>query len=190
VPATAFAHVVHRGGETFVQYWLYYPDSTTTWGGAAAAWAAVVGRRSYPGFHRDDWEGFQIRIASDGRVLARASSHHGYQYCKGPSRDCAGRWGAWTGWTRVSRGSHAGHVPMVADRVRSGARHGPHRFRFVPRPVRARHDLHERVTTASELRLVPLEPIDPATYRSLDRDGPTPPWLKLVYTDPTSQSTG
>src|ERR671932_374983 len=42
VPATAFTHVVHRGGETFVQYWLYYPDSTTTWGGAAAAWHHVL----------------------------------------------------------------------------------------------------------------------------------------------------
>src|SRR5258706_10212332 len=30
-PATAFTHVVHRGETTFVQYWLYYPDSPSTW---------------------------------------------------------------------------------------------------------------------------------------------------------------
>jgi hypothetical protein len=30
--ATAFTHVIHRGGETFIQYWLYYPYSNTTIG--------------------------------------------------------------------------------------------------------------------------------------------------------------
>src|SRR3712207_8995952 len=24
--ATVFTHVVHRGGETFLQYWFYYPE--------------------------------------------------------------------------------------------------------------------------------------------------------------------
>src|SRR3954462_12625716 len=33
VPAAAFTYVVHAGGEAFLQYWFYYPDSTTTWGG-------------------------------------------------------------------------------------------------------------------------------------------------------------
>ena len=191
VPATAFTHVVHRGDETFLQYWFYYPDSTTTWGGAAAAWSAVDprGRRGYPGAHPDDWEGFQVRIAASGRALVRATSHHGYQYCKGASPDCAGRWGPWTGWTRVSRGSHAGHIPMATKLVRSGARHGPHRVRFVSHAVRARADVHERVTTAPELRLIPLEPIDPNTYRSLGAGGPSPPWSKTVYRDPTSLTT-
>jgi hypothetical protein len=57
-PATAFTHVVHRGGETFIQYWFYYPDSTTTWGGAAALWGLLdtVDHSTYPGFHKDDWE--------------------------------------------------------------------------------------------------------------------------------------
>src|SRR4051794_6253376 len=27
VPASAFTHVVHAGGQTFIQYWFYYPDS-------------------------------------------------------------------------------------------------------------------------------------------------------------------
>jgi hypothetical protein len=74
--------------------------------------------------------------------------------------------------------------------VRTGVPHGPHRFRSVSRPAREGIDVHERTTTASELRLVPLEPIDPRSYRSLQRGGPTPPWSKVVYRDPTSDSTG
>src|SRR3954462_3495868 len=27
VPAAAFTHVIHRGADTFLQYWFYYPDS-------------------------------------------------------------------------------------------------------------------------------------------------------------------
>jgi hypothetical protein len=192
VRATAFTHVVHRGGETFIQYWFYYPDSTTTWGGAAAIWKAVeeAGRTtSYPGFHLDDWEGFQVRVGADGRALERATSHHAYQYCKGPGAGCANRWGPWTGWTRVSRGSHAGHIPMVVHNERTGVRHGPHRVRPVARPVRTRADLDERVTTAPELRLLPLEAINPRAYRSREPDGPLPPWAKEVYRDPTSDST-
>ena len=193
VPATAFTHLVHRGGETFLQYWFYYPDSTTTWGGSAAAWSLLETAgpsSSYPGFHRDDWEGYQVRIAASGRALARATAHDGYQYCKGPSTQCLNRWGPWTGWTRVSRGSHAGHIPMAAHRVRTGVAHGPHRTRTQVVPAREGVDVHERVTTAPELRLVPLEPIDPRTYRSLQHGGPTPPWGKDVYRDPTSNSTG
>jgi hypothetical protein len=191
VPATAFTHVVHRGGEAFIQYWFYYPDSTSTWGGAAAAWAAVDprGRRGYPGRHLDDWEGYQVRVATSGRALVRATSHRGYQYCKTARPGCH-RWGPWTGWTRVSRGSHAGHIPMVAHVVSSGVPHGPHRRRLVVRPAREGIDVHERVTTAPELRLVPLEPIDPRSYQPLGRDGVTPPWGKVVYRDPTSWSTG
>jgi hypothetical protein len=186
-PATAFTHVVHRGATTYIQYWLYYPDSTTTWGGAAAVWRAA-GPGRYPGFHRDDWEAYDVRVDPDGRALVRASAHRGYQYCKADR--CHDRWGPWTGWTRVSRGSHAGHIPMASRRARSAVRHGPHRLRWVTWPARRRADLHERVTTAPGLRLVPLEAIDPRSYRSLDRAGPRPPWRKDVYRDPTSQSTG
>jgi hypothetical protein len=182
VQATAFTHVARSGGSTYLQYWLYYPDSTTTWGGAAAVWRGVVDgvarTPSYPGFHRDDWEGYQVRIGASGRAVVRATAHRGYQYCKGSSSGCAGRWGPATGWTRVSRGSHAGHIPLA----------GP-RFHFAPEVPEAPY-LHERWTTAPELRLVPLEPIDPRSYRSLEPGGPVPPWGKVVYRDPRSDSTG
>jgi hypothetical protein len=179
-PATAFTHVLHRGGETYLQYWFYYPDSDTTWGGVAGAWARAAGRSGYPGLHADDWEGYQIRLDGSGRALARATAHHGYVYCDGApiTVGCAHGWGPATGWTRVSRGSHAGHIPMTTPVIP-----------VVARPTREGIDVHERVTTAPELRLVPLEPIDPRTYRSIDHDGPTPPWSKHVYRRPLSEST-
>jgi hypothetical protein len=192
VPATAFTHVLHRGAVTYIQYWFYYPDSTTTWGGVAALWAAFElanHRSSYPGAHLDDWEGYQVRLDGSGGAQARATSHYGYQYCKGSGPGCENHWGPWTGWTRVSRGSHAGHIPMIARAVRTGVRHGPHQRAFVAVPVRRRSDVHERVTTAPGLRLVPLEAIDPRSYHPLQRDGPIPPWGKVVYRDPTSRST-
>jgi hypothetical protein len=79
----------------------------------------------------------------------------------------------------VSRGSHAGHVPV------SSHPYAP----LIVRPTREGVDVHERVTTAPELRLVPLEPIDPRSYRSRDPDGPTPPWGKEVYRDPLTSGT-
>jgi hypothetical protein len=183
LPATAFTHVVRRGGRTYLQYWFYFPDSTTTWGGAAAAWRAVaepVARKpGYPGFHPDDWEGYQVRLDPSGHALVRASAHHGYKYCKGAGPGCDNHWGRRTGWTRISRGSHAGHIPMTASA-----------FPATLRPTRQGVDVHERTTTAPELRLIPLEPIDPRSYRSLARGGPVPPWRKLVYRDPSSWSTG
>jgi hypothetical protein len=191
-PATAFTHLVRRGGETYVQYWFYYPDSTTTWAGSAAAWRALhVGSRSrYQGYHLDDWEGYQVRIDAGGRATVRASAHKGYQYCKGPTPACQNRWGPWTGWTRVSRGSHAGHIPFTLHRARPPGAHGPHGWRRQVLPTREGIDAHERVTTAAGLRLVPLERIDPRSYRPLQPDGPTPPWAKDVYRDPASNSTG
>src|SRR5919197_6094331 len=74
LPATAFTHVVHEGGSTFLQYWFYYPDSNTTWAGSDKAWKVGTAPLSlghklwgkipkaplYPGFHRDDWEGYQV----------------------------------------------------------------------------------------------------------------------------------
>jgi hypothetical protein len=186
VRATAFTRVVRRGGRTYVQYWLYYPDSTTTAANAAGIWNRVLGY-GYPGHHADDWESYQVRIDSGGRVAVRASSHHGYQWCK--QRRCANRWGPATGWTRVSRGSHAGHVPTRAERRRTGVPHGPHGWRVThDRPAIPGVHLRERTTTSGGLRLVPIESIDTGAYASLDH-GIKPPWRKRVYDDPESDST-
>src|SRR4051812_29742472 len=77
--ATAFTHVVHRGGRTYIQYWLYYPDSPSTFihsrGASELAKAHPILRAiplgplaslglngliavSDKAFHPDDWEGY------------------------------------------------------------------------------------------------------------------------------------
>jgi hypothetical protein len=187
-PATAFTHVVRRGDQTFLQYWLYYPDSTSTVANAAGIWNTVSkpvrGGSSYPGWHADDWESFGIRIDADGSVWSRASSHHGYQGCKRPA--CANEWTRATGWTRVSRGSHAGHIPLREHGGGVEWRDGRPRLR--PRgysPLYPGVDTRERTTTAAGLRLIPIESIPHDA-----RFAVSPPWLKEVYDDPLSNSTG
>jgi hypothetical protein len=108
--ATVFTRVIRRGRERHIQYWLFYPDSNTAWAGSDRIWrhspllrlgARVLrGTEQYPGYHRDDWEAYAVRIDRRGRVWARASSHGSWQ-----------PWRPASGWTRVSRGSHAGHPP-------------------------------------------------------------------------------
>lgn len=180
--ATAFTHVVHRGGKTYIQYWLYYPDSPSTFAhsrGIIKRYVEPFGIND-PGFHKDDWEGYQVRIDADGTTSARSTRHGGYASCKGRSelsrwivkhdrtaRKIAGRdpcesWGPPNGWTRVSRGSHAGHIP---DRTPGTG-------------------LHERSTTASGIGLVPLETLDHDAYSPLSRTI-KPPWKKPVYADPS-----
>jgi hypothetical protein len=192
VPAAAFTHVLRRGGETFLQYWFYYPDSDTGLGPSHAIWdnspLGLLGR--YPGFHRDDWEGYFVRVDSGGAAYVRASSHRGYQGCK--ERVCRNRWAAWTGWTRVSRGSHAGHIPLRSQwRVSLSLRRGVPavRARKEYRPLYPGLDLHERITGAASLELIPLETLSPDVLSESRFDGIEPPWRKEVYSDPLSNST-
>jgi hypothetical protein len=184
--ATVFTRVIRRNGQTYLQYWFYYPDSNTSmlgadklwniWGAGRAARLALKGTAGYPGFHPDDWETYQVRIDRRGRAAVRSSSHAHYQYCK--QRRCRNRWGPSTGWTRVSRGSHAGHIPLEAGERRLPGRH-----------------LRERTSTSEGLRLIPLESIDPRRYRAKRNsmnlpwhrdEGVKPPWRKRVYRDPES----
>ena len=113
-----------RAGRVYVQYWTYYGDSATS--------RALYGAK---GYHRDDWEGYQVRISPDGSVDARASSHNGYNGADAPgvdwASDASGKVPGATavrdateslglrgerGWTPsegtlyVSGGSHAGHA--------------------------------------------------------------------------------
>jgi hypothetical protein len=179
--ATAFTRVLRRGGSTYLQYWLYYPDSNTAWAASDEIWKrsrvlpllgrVLRGTPDYPGFHRDDWEGYQLRIDPDGSTWARASSHGHYQGCKEAA--CRDRWMRATGWTRVSRGSHAGHIPAEL---------------FGRRSLLPGSGLRERTSTAEGLRLIPLERRDPDAYRAQD-DDVSPPWRKEVYLDPESDSS-
>ena len=166
-PATAFTRVVHRGGVTYIQYWLYYPDSPSTFFHSHGL-LATLGIHD-PAFHKDDWEGYQVRIEANGSKSGRSTRHGGYTSCKGSPEPlpnwCKG-WGEPNGWTRVSRGSHAGHIPDKTPGT----------------------GLHERSTTAPGLHLVPLETLDHRSYRP-QRRGIKPPWTKRVYSDPASDTS-
>jgi hypothetical protein len=183
--ASVFVHVVRHGGRRYIQYWFYYPDSNTIWAGSDRLWRhsilplvskVVRGKSAYPGFHLDDWEGYQLRVDADGTVFARATSHGHYQGCKQAA--CHNRWVPATGWTRVTRGSHAGHLPLDLA--------GERPLRLRPRYPGA--DTEERTTTGDGLRLIPLERVNHRRYKPLDK-GIKPPWRKGVYRDPESPSS-
>jgi hypothetical protein len=218
-PVTAFVHVVdcrgagtpgegvarrddcsgERAGNAYLQYWLYYGDSSTS------PWSDLPGS---PGSHEDDWEGYQVRIAADG-TDARATSHHGYDYRGGPVNwpTDAGivskaAWGEATGHLYVSDSSHAGHVfePRRLDPLRGvrtasrtavevaaavagsrlpSQRHGGVSLTAPTRPT--------RWTPASDLVLIPIESLGPMARRApfaID-----PPWRKAVYFDPEDEGT-
>jgi len=141
--AAAFTHVIdcrdpaearapgydcsgERSGRVYIQYWTYYGDSATSRG------TPILGTA---GYHKDDWESYQVRINPDGAVDARASSHNGYNGSDNPAvdwaSDAAGKLPLASrirdateglgirderGWTHsegtlyVSGGSHAGHA--------------------------------------------------------------------------------
>jgi hypothetical protein len=176
---TAFTHVVHRGGRTYIQYWLYYPDSPSTFMHSHAILKAL-GIHD-PAFHPDDWEGAQLRIDRDGRRWIHATAHGHYQWCKHVW--CRNKWGPDTGWTRVSRGSHAGHIPLAAE---PGLKRWGVTIHY--RPLRPGAGLRECSTTAPNLTLVPLETLDKRSYAPL-RGGIKPPWTKRVYRDPVDNSS-
>jgi len=200
LPATVFTRVIRRDGNTYLQYWFYYPDSNTTWARSDDLWNLVppqLGLGEYPGYHRDDWESYQVRLGPSGEAQVRSSSHHDYQWCK--ERSCKNLWGPRTGWTRVSRGSHAGHIPVERETERrdgepavqggagrGGIYRGPPAYRDTIRLPGV--DLRERTSTAEGFVLVPLETIDRSAYRRLG-ESISPPWEKDVYKDPESDET-
>jgi hypothetical protein len=190
LPVSAFVHVIDcrreaaeesestgadcsgsRAGNLYLQYWTYYADSATLRG------VPIAGTK---GYHRDDWEGVQIRIRSDGSVDERASSHNGYNDRPGPiggwasdidltpvkdAEEAVGMraengWGPETRLLMVSGGSHAGNVSGI-----------PH---------------IERLTPGHSVHLIPLEPIASATHA---RFAISPPWRKRVWRDPEAEGT-
>jgi hypothetical protein len=201
--ATVFTRVLRRGARTYLQYWLYFPDSKTVWAGSDELWEAVwLAARArgltarvpdYPGAHRDDWEAYVVRLHANGEARVRASSHGHWQGCG--AGWCEGRWTAHTGWTRISRGSHAGHIPLREELRGVPARNMRRAIppagtppRWVRVPLLPGHDLHERTSTGEGLRLVPLETLDTRGYMPL-HEGVQPPWRKDAYWDPESDES-
>jgi hypothetical protein len=190
LPVTAFVHVVDcrageaegaeaagadcsgaRGGNLYIQYWTYYADSATLRG------VPIVGDA---GYHRDDWEGVQIRIGPDGTIDERASSHDGYNYVQSVAnwgsdagidplkaaaeavgaRETNG-WGPETGLLLISGGSHAGNAIARLDT--------------------------DRFTPGRRVHLIPLEPIAATDASAF---AISPPWRKRVWRDPEAEGTG
>ena len=211
-----FTRVLRRGGRTYIQYWLYYPDSNSVVAGSDKAWEAlwllprlrgiVADAPGYPGYHRDDWESFQIRLEPDGSTWVRASSHGHYQGCK--EKDCQGRWvparagpgcraeatlGTFPSGPWCARGAAGRAHPMGAGasprRARVGGQDPGSARRLVRRlPLYPGPDNRERTSTSEGLRLVPLETRDRGRYRRRD-DGIAPPWRKDVYEHPESDGS-
>lgn len=169
---TAFVHVVdcrggaatagrydctgERAGNLYLQYWLYYPDSATH------------GLGRVGGYHRDDWESYQVKIGTDGTTLARASSHRGYNgHHGGDIGSDTGWWASGTGWAEylgelhVAGGSHAGMAKIGAD--------------------------DDRRIEPGNLRLIPAEPL--ARRGGAPSFAVTPPWEKEVWWDPEATGT-
>jgi hypothetical protein len=186
LPVTAFVHVIDcrdgeaenteancsgsRAGRLYIQYWTYYADSATLRD------LPIVGDE---GFHKDDWEGVQIRIDRDGAVEERASSHDGYNYSRG-----AGNWGSDAGLQPLRDAAEAvgarapngwgpeTHLLLVSGGSHAGAAIGfPNADRFTP---------------GRRVHLIPLEPLAPTSTATF---AIAPPWRKRAWRDPEAEGT-
>ncbi len=193
--ATIFTRAIDRragGGALYLQYWLYYPDST--YQGDARAVDEAIGdgplgltpagllAHALAGYHADDWESVQVRVGRDGRVWSRASAHHGYAGRKRwpnlnelpvqPPVPDPGR------WRLVPRARTAAWTPSTGwARVTRGS----HAGHIVAGPG------GDRRTEADGIALVPLETLpdaDRITGFAIE-----PPWRKAVYHDPEATGT-
>jgi len=190
LPVSAFVHVVDcrpdaaeeseaagvdcsgsRAGNLYIQYWAYYADSATLRGVPVAGGA---------GYHRDDWEGVQIRVRSDGSVDERASSHNGYNQRPGT----IGGWASDAGADSVKRATEAlglraenGWGPETHLLIVSGGSHAGNTA-GIPHI--------ERLTPRNRVHLIPLEPI---AATSSARFAVSPPWRKRVWRDPEAEGT-
>jgi hypothetical protein len=163
-----------RAGRLYIQYFTYYADSATYRGVPVAGDA---------GFHRDDWEGYQVRINPDGSADARASSHNGYNYGLGKGNWAADAgieevsdaeediglrerngWGPETGWLFVSGGSHAGHAKGGDENIQ----------RVTPRG---------REALVSGEQVAAVEGTHPHLFAI------SPPWQKQIWRDPEAEGT-
>jgi hypothetical protein len=185
LPVSAFVHVVDcrpgeesdgadcsasRAGNIYLQYWLYYADSATLRD------VPIAGEE---GFHKDDWEGVQIRIGPDGEADERASSHNGYNYARGMAN-----WGSDAGFDPAAELAEAvgareanGWGPETHLLLVSGGSHAGNAIGF---------SHSDRFTPGRRVHLIPLEPIvagDDSTFAI------SPPWQKKVWRDPEAAGT-
>jgi hypothetical protein len=94
-----FLHAVRRGGDLYLEYWEYLPDSQL----------AHTGIPFVDGYHDDDWEGLIVKLRDDGTVVgARATAHLGFNG-RHPWWDLArADWAPYPATLYRASGSHAG----------------------------------------------------------------------------------
>ena len=156
-----YVHIVDQPGRTYFEYWFYYPDSRTShWPGEAA------------GYHLDDWEGAITRVDDDGGVYERVSTHAGFTGARP-------YWNDDPGWRPVS--SH----PTI---YRAAGSHGN---AFSEASIDLAADTWNGTLATLHPSGFTLLPGDeaPAARKRFSADA-TPPWTKLVWTQPETITTG
>ena len=158
----AFTHVVDRPGVTYLQYWLYYPDSRATH-------APVADRL---GYHPDDWEGVIVRVADDGVASVRVTAHQGVVGLRPWWRGDPG-WRPLSGRPRVHRAA------------------GSHAMGFAPTGIDAPLDRWNGTLAELDGARLRLVPADTAPALRLRYDpAAVPPWRKRLWRDPEATTTG
>ena len=126
-----------------------------------------ISGRLYACFVVHDWESVQFRLEPDGTVSERASSHHGYNFIRGP-----GNWASDAGFAAHDGWGQASHLLFV-----SGGSHAGNAFAFTG---------FGRFTPGRRVHLVPLEPIAADSEYEF---AVSPPWQKEVWRDPEDEGT-
>jgi hypothetical protein len=140
-----YVHVVHQPGRIVFEYWTYYPTSQTDH-------LPIV---ALQGYHRDDWEGLEVELSPEGRLLgARGSAHLGWNGSAPWWDEQRDDWAPYAGVAYRAAGSHAvglrrddidlagdgwngdlGVIPSGACELRAADRAGMHARAFDPGSV-------------------------------------------------------
>ena len=168
---TIFTHLVRRPGATYIQYWFYYPDSKTL-------------HAPFPelrGYHRDDWEGLIVRIPDDGAPAARVTAHQGLV-------------GSARGWTVSAGGATLASNPgwhPITEHPEIYRAAGSHANGFTRDAIDVPLDRWNGDLARIPWRSFTLIAADTAPALRFRYDpAASPPWMKELWTDPESTSTG
>ncbi len=148
-------------GSLYLQYWLYYPNS----------YAEPLGSI---GYHDDDWESYQVRIASDGSTQSRASSHHSYWAGDGLSNPLGVRgWASDLGIDEVDGWHDSERLVWVSENSHAGRTESDDYFAFTP---------------YSAVEMIPIDPnVDAFDLYEFEKPGG---WRKHAFRSPEAEDTG
>jgi hypothetical protein len=157
-----YVHVVHEPARLVFEYWTYYPTSQTDHLPVAAL----------QGYHRDDWEGLEVAVSLDGRVLgARGSAHFGWNGSAPWWEERRDDFAPYAGLAYRASGSHALGLRRSDIDLAGDGWNG---------------DLGVVPAATCELRAADRAGKD---ARAFD-PGAVAPWLKAAWRDPGVEHTG